>query len=71
MHYIRRFLAGPAVGITTLGVLALTGAPAVAASAPAGAATTQATAGVIPSFIDAGNSPSALPSIRGTCTGPT
>jgi fibronectin type III domain protein/low-density lipoprotein receptor class B len=44
MHYIRRFLAA-AVGITALGVLVLTGAPAVAASAPAEAATTQATAG--------------------------
>src|SRR5215470_14683077 len=45
MHYIRRFLAGPAVGITALGVLMLTGAPAVAASASAGAAAAQATAG--------------------------
>jgi hypothetical protein len=41
----RRRWAGAAVGITALGALVLTGAPAVAASAPAGAATTQATAG--------------------------
>src|SRR5215813_8053384 len=37
--------AGPAVGIAALGALVLTGAPAVAAIAPAGAATAQATAG--------------------------
>src|SRR5215831_1071393 len=42
----RRRWAGPAVGITALGVLVLTGAPAVAASAPAGAATAQAAAGI-------------------------
>src|SRR5215467_8700200 len=40
----RRRRAGPTAGITALGVLVLTGAPAVAASAPA-AATAQATAG--------------------------
>jgi len=45
MYYIRRFLAGTAAGITALGVLVLTGAAGVAASAPAGAATTAATAG--------------------------
>ena len=42
MH-IRRFLA--AAGLTALGALVLTGAAAVAASAPVGAASAQATAG--------------------------
>src|SRR5499427_2769921 len=41
----RRRWAGPAAGITALGVLVLTGAPAMAASAPVGAATAQAAAG--------------------------
>ena len=43
MYYIRRFLA--AAGLTALGALVLTGAAGVAASAPAVAATTAATAG--------------------------
>ena len=43
MHYIRRSLAA---GITALGVLVLTGAPAVAASVPAGVAPAQGTAGM-------------------------
>src|SRR5215472_11676998 len=41
----RRRRAGPAAGLTTLGVLMLTGAPAVAASAQVGAASAQAAAG--------------------------
>jgi hypothetical protein len=46
LRFIRRFLAAAtAAGITALGVLVLTGAPAVAASSPAAAATAQATAG--------------------------
>src|SRR5262249_6555042 len=41
----RRRRAGTAAGLTALGALVLTGAPAVAASGPAGAATAPTTAG--------------------------